>query len=205
MNKTECLVYGNGELFRLGFYTYQRATRERRENITAKVFQDVNVVTICAIDVDLLICGIRQFPCEDGKEYHLDDTEYLEILTFVQGRRNDLKKEERVKTLKGWNESGLGSFEEYFSPGDLISEAVVTRFLNILPPTIYRSGYLQAGGAFSSVRDSEGKCRETYTTFHLIEEGIWMFDGYCFADTTGNMVEQPDRLARKISEFEGRK
>lgn len=189
-------------MIELGFYTYQRASKDTREIVTAKVS---NVLAICAIDVDLLICGIRQFPCENGKEYYLDDKEYLEALTFVQGRRNDLKKEERVKTLKGWNESGLGSFEEYFSPGDLVSEAVVTRFLNILPPTIYRSGYLQAGGAFSSVRDSEGKCRETYTTFHLIEEGIWMFDGYCFVDTTGNMVEQPDRLARKISEFEGRK
>ncbi len=203
--KSPEIIFEEMYLIELGFYTYQRASKDTREIVTAKVIQGVNVLTICAIDVDLLICGIRQFPCENGKEYYLDDKEYLEVLTFVQGRRNDLKKEERVKTLKGWNESGLGSFEEYFSPGDLVSEAVVTRFLNILPPTIYRSGYLQAGGAFSSVRDSEGKCRETYTTFHLIEEGIWMFDGYCFVDTTGNMVEQPDRLARKISEFEGRK
>ncbi len=203
--KSPEIIFEEMYLIELGFYTYQRASKDTREIVTAKVRQGVNVLTICAIDVDLLICGIRQFPCENGKEYYLDDKEYLEVLTFVQGRRNDLKKEERVKTLKGWNESGLGSFEEYFSPGDLVSEAVVTRFLNILPPTIYRSGYLQAGGAFSSVRDSEGKCRETYTTFHLIEEGIWMFDGYCFVDTTGNMVEQPDRLARKISEFEGRK
>lgn len=203
--KSPEIIFEEMYLIELGFYTYQRASKDTREIVTAKVRQGVNVLTICAIDVDLLICGIRQFPCENGKEYYLDDKEYLEVLTFVQGRRNDLKKEERVKTLKGWNESRLGSFEEYFSPGDLVSEAVVTRFLNILPPTIYRSGYLQAGGAFSSVRDSEGKCRETYTTFHLIEEGIWMFDGYCFVDTTGNMVEQPDRLARKISESEGRK
>lgn len=203
--KSPEIIFEEMYLIELGFYTYQRASKDTREIVTAKVIQGVNVLTICAIDVDLLICGIRQFPCENGKEYYLDDKEYLEVLTFVHGRRNDLKKEERVKTLKGWNESGLGSFEEYFSPGDLVSEAVVTRFLNILPPTIYRSGYLQAGGAFSSVRDSEGKCRETYTTFHLIEEGIWMFDGYCFVDTTDNMVEQPDRLARKISEFEGRK
>lgn len=203
--KSPEIIFEEMYLIELGFYTYQRASKDTREIVTAKVRQGVNVLTICAIDVDLLICGIRQFPCENGKEYYLDDKEYLEVLTFVQGHRNDLKKEERVKTLKGWNESGLGSFEEYFSPGDLVSEAVVTRFLNILPPTIYRSGYLQAGRAFSSVRDSEGKCRETYITFHLIEEGIWMFDGYCFVDTTGNMVEQPDRLARKISEFEGRK
>lgn len=159
--------------------------------------------TTCVVNVDLLLCGINAAPCGNGEDYRLTVKECRDLLKFVEQNREQIKKTEPVKTLHGWRESGFRTFEDYFDPGDEVSDGVVDYFTNILPPAAMDFGYLQMGEAFSHEYDPEKeKSRATFLTFCEGDDKKWKFIGYCFYRESRNRIERKGRLAQKIAELE---
>lgn len=74
-----------------------------------------------------------------------------------------------VKTYKEWT----GSLVEYLKVGDVVDEEMYNHFLNVLPPLVNRSNFLQVSEPYDYV---EGK--NTYCTFER-ENGVWVFKGHC--------------------------
>lgn len=79
-----------------------------------------------------------------------------------------------MKSMKSWQESSAGDFEEFFKPGDIVSQDVVDYYKNILPPIINSNSVMQAGGAIDTVNG-----RDTFITF-VKRDGKWMYIGDCY-------------------------
>ena len=94
-----------------------------------------------------------------------------------------------IKTISGWCEfydrTGKGSWSDYAEVGDIVDEAVVDNFMNILPPRTMSYGYLQVGEPHSHRYDLDRRLRPTYMTFAKAN-GIWRYYGHCFAYETIN-------------------
>lgn len=180
-------------------YTYLRGSRNSREAISFDITRRGQYITTCVVDVYLLICGIKAFPCGSGDDEKLTAQQRLEILELVQEERGKITARYPVKTYKGWQESGLPTFDEYCAPGDEVDEEMVEYFVNSVPPVLMRSACTQAGEPFSHERDEQGGYKPTYTTFHRTEGG-WRFDGYCFYGENENRYLRPSRLEERISE-----
>ena len=104
--------------------------------------------------------------------------------------------------MEDWENSGLGSFDEFFFPGDTVSEDVYDNFLDILPPATMRQNLLQVGEPAAHEYDPEkGKYRATYSTF-VRTDGLWWYAGECFLGETVNRRTRPGRLAERIAEVE---
>lgn len=184
---------------------YFRGNRDGYEAVEAYITRrDGTYIAACIINVDLLLCGITSFRCSNGEEYSLTPEQQLKVLEFVRMERKKLTDRKKVKTLYGWQTSGLPTFEDYCFPGDMVSQDIVDCFINSVPPALMRDTCTQAGEAYSSEPDEDGKRRNTYTTFHREPEGNWIFDGYCFFGSNENRVIRPSRLEKRISELRRR-
>lgn len=181
-------------------YRYLRGGRDSREAVEFDLKKRGQYITTCVVNVDLLICGIKAFPCGNGDDVKLTPEQQLEILELVQAERKKITDSYPVKTLKGWNESSLRTFEEYCFPGDTVDEALVDHFVNLLPPETMRSTCTQTGEPFSHEKDEQGRYRPTYDTFHRLSDGLWQFDGHCFSGENKNRFTGKPRLEERIDE-----
>lgn len=90
---------------------------------------------------------------------------------------------QEVKSLDGWtkftDETGNGDLNAYLQEGDVVDEAMVDYFMNLLPPRTMSYGYLQIGEPRGMATDENGKMKETYGTFAKYE-GLWHYQGNCF-------------------------
>lgn len=181
-------------------YRYYRGGRNSYEAIEFDVEKAGRYETTCVVNVDLLICGIKAAPCGNGDDYKLNPEERLAILETVQEERRKLTEGIEIKTLDGWHKSGLPTFEDYAQPGDKVSQDIVDHFVNSVPPILMRRSCTQAGEAYSLAQDENDNYRNTYTTFHEVGDGEWIFDGHCFKGETENREHGPSRLEKAISE-----
>lgn len=181
-------------------YSYFKGGPDRRETVEIETDDDMYGVTTCVIDIQLLICGIKTFPCGSGADYRLTSERRLEILEAVQKERM-LYTEVEVKTAEGWHNSGISYFEDYCKPGDLVDEAIVEHFVNSVPPHLMRSACTQAGEPYSTAKHPEtGKYGNLWTTFHRVDDGLWRFDGECFSGENIDRAGDTSSLSRAIAE-----
>lgn len=76
--------------------------------------------------------------------------------------------------------------------GDLVEQAVVDGFMNMLPPVSMRYDCAQIGEPYSHKLDTRsGKYRPTFQTFRCIGNRTWMYCGACFC---GENVERGEGL-----------
>lgn len=176
-------------------YRYFRGSRDTREAVEYDISDHGQYITTCVVDVDRLLCGIKVFPCGNGDDVKLTARQKLDIFELVQAERKKITSGIAVKTMDGWNGSGL-SFDDYFFPGDVVAEDVVDYFVNVVPPVLMRHDCTQAGEEVSTEKDDNGRYRATYTTFHCIGEGRWRYDGCCFKGENKNRAEKTYRQHR---------
>lgn len=181
-------------------YRYLRGSRGSREAVGYDITRRGQYITTCVVDVDLLISGRRTFPCGNGDDVKLTPERRLEILEVVQAERKKITDSHPVKTLKGWHESGLRTFEDYCFPGDTVDDDMVQHFVDSVPPVLMLSSCTQGGEAYSHEADERGAYRPTYITFHDIGGGYWQFDGYCFYRENTNRCTHKSRLEQRIEE-----
>lgn len=181
-------------------YKYLRGSQNSREVVEFDITRRGQYITTCVVDVDLLICGIKAFPCGNGDDETLTPEQRLTILETVQAERKRITDSYPVKTLKGWRESGLRTFEEYCFPGDKVDDDMVQHFVDSVPPVLRLSFCTQAGEPYSHEGDERGAYRPTYATFHDLGGGYWQFDGYCFYKENVNRCTRKSRLEERIEE-----
>lgn len=186
-------------------YRYLRGSKDSYEAVEFDVTKDGGntYITTCVINVCLLLAGVTAFPCGNGDDIKLTPEQRLEVLEYLQAERKKITEGEVVKTLDGWHKSGLHSWEEYCKPGELVTEDIVDEFANSVPPTSFRSGYVQAGEAYNSEPDGDGIWRDTYTTFTYhgkdsTGRSLWLHNGYCFRNGTDNKARAETSLERQI-------
>lgn len=185
-------------------FRYYRGGRDSYEAVELdEVRSDGMYITTCLVNVNLLTCGIEAFPCGNGDDLKLTPEQQLEVLEFVQEERRKITEGEMVKSLDGWRKSGLGTFEEYCRPGELVTEDIVEHFANSVPPKTFERGFVQAGEPYNTEPDEKGIYRSTYITFtyHGKDDAalpLWLHNGYCFAGRTDNKVNPKTSLERRI-------
>lgn len=184
-------------------YRYIKGPENSRETVEFETAGGMrNLVTTCVVNVDLLMCGINCFPCGSGDDITLTTKQRLEILNFVEAERGKIIHKAGPKSMEDWHNSGLNSFDEFFLPGDTVTEDVYDYYLDLLPPATMRRGLLQVGEPAEHIEDPEtGKWRATYATFANVN-GEWYYAGECFRGETVNRRSHPGRLAQKIIETE---
>lgn len=181
-------------------YKYLRGSQDSREAVEYDITRRGQYITTCVVDVDLLMCGIKAFPCGNGDDEKLTTQQQFEILELVQAERRKITDSYPVKTLRGWRESGLRTFEEYCFPGDKVDDDMVQYFVDSVPPILMLSSCTQGGEAYSFEGDESGGHRATYITFHDLGGGYWQFDGYCFYRENVNRCTRRSRLEERIEE-----
>lgn len=189
-------------------YKYLRGSRDSFEAIEFDLTKRGRYITTCVINASLLLAGVKAFPCGNGDDISLAPEQRLEILEYLQAERKKITEGEEVKSLDGWRSSGLPTWEDYCKPGELVMEDIVDEFANSVPPTTFRSGYVQAGEAYSTEPDSDGIWRDTYTTFtyHGKDDAgrsLWLHNGYCFKNGTDNSSSVKTSLERQIEAVRG--
>ena len=158
-------------------------------------------VTICSVNVDLLLCGIDVCPCADGDNYKLGDADKTAIFLFVQLRRNQTRSKENVKTMDGLHKSGLAETLDYLEPGDVVGEDMIEFFRNQLPPATDRSGLMQMGDPYSHVLGDDQRQHATYLTFSRAYRNLWEYKGICFRNETENRVFDADKVKRALKKL----
>lgn len=184
---------------------YYRGSRDSYEAIEFDLIKGSQYITTCVINVCLLLAGVKAFPCGNGDDVKLSPEQRLKVLEYLQTERKKITGGEEVKSLDGWHKSGLPTWEDYCKPGELVTEDIVDKFVNGVPPTTLRSGYVQAGEAYDSQPDGDGIWRDTYTTFTYhgkdsAGRSLWLHNGYCFKNGTDNRVDVKTSLERRIEE-----
>lgn len=117
---------------------------------------------------------------ENGQPIELTDAEVLNTLIFTEKYKMTIRGKEKVKTLKGWQESGFRTFEEYVKPNNLVSEDMVNYFINISTPVIWNSLYVQVGGVTDHFVDDSGKEQPCFITFKRDSNNSdWKYVGNC--------------------------
>ena len=184
-------------------YRYYRGSENSAEAVEFDITNfKGDVVTTCSVNVDFLMCGINTFPCGDGTDEKLTPEIRYEILKFVEQEREKIIHKAGPKSMEDWENSGLRSFNEYFIPGDKVTEDVYDNFLDIMPPATMRRNLLQVGEPAAHEKDPEtGKYRATYLTFERVN-GEWYYVGECFIGETTNRRTYPGRLAEQLAEVE---
>ncbi len=123
----------------------------------------------------------------NGETINLTPAEIYNVLLTCERGRYQIRKREQIKSMKGWQDSYLPEFGDYFSPRDKVDQTVVDHYLNILTPVHFRHGYLQAGGVICHLKDEKGIERPCYMTFYM-SEGTWIYAGVCFEWETVNRL-----------------
>lgn len=137
-------------------YVYYRGSQSSRETVTYDIFRGSHYITTCVVDVQLLLCGVKAFPCGNGDDVKLTAQQRLEILETVQAERKRITDSYPVKTYEGWQASGLPSFEDYCFPGDKVDDDMVQHFVDSVPPVLMLSFCTQGGEPYSSEVDERG-------------------------------------------------
>lgn len=187
---------------------YYKGSRGGFEAIEYDVMKQGQYITTCMINVQLLVAGVTAFPCGNGDDIKLTPEQRLEVLEFLLAERKKLTEGGEAKTLFGWHKSGLHLWEEYCKPGELVTEDIVDEFVNSVPPTTLRNGYVQAGEAYDCQPDGDGVWRDTYVTFTYYGKdssgrSLWLYNGYCFKNGTDNKVEVKTSAERQIEAVRG--
>ena len=183
-------------------YKYLRGSKDSREVFEFDISKRGQYITTCVVDVDLLLCGIKTFPCGNGDDFKLTGQQQLDILELVAAERRKITSGIEIKTMESWYGSGL-NFEDYCFPGDTVGEDIVDYFVNVVSPVTLRYDCMQAGEEHSCEPDGSGKYRATYTTFHRTGDGRCRFDGYCFKGENQNRVEKTysqQRFEKRLAE-----
>lgn len=181
-------------------YRYHRGSQNSREIVEFDLHRRGKYITTVVVDVDMLICGIKAFPCGNGDDFKLTRELRMEVLEYVQQERRAITDRYQVKTYKGWLESGLRAFEDYCFPGDKVDEEMVEYFVNSVPPTLTLTSCTQGGEPWSYEPDETNGNRQTFITFHRLDGGYWQFDGYCFYKENTNRYIRKSRLEERINE-----
>lgn len=181
-------------------YRYKRGTRTRDEAVEFDVIEDGKFVTTCTVEVDRLLCNIKDFPCANGRRVQLTPKQKLEILEAIQTEREKIRDSYRVKTLAGWRESGLRNFESFCRPGDEVDDAMVEYFVNAQTPTLHGGTLVQDGEVYSYAQHENHRARPTFATFHRVRDNLWTFEGYCFKGERINRETGPSLLKQRIAE-----
>ena len=181
-------------------YKYLRGSQDSREAVEFDITRRGQYITTCVVDVDLLISGLKAFPCGNGDDVKLTAQQRLAILELVQAERKRITDSYPVKTCEGWQASGLSSFEDYCFPGDRVDDDMVQHFVDSVPPVLMLSFCTQGGEPYSNEVDERGASRPTYITFHDLGGGYWQFDGYRFYKENTNRYTRKSRLEERIDE-----
>lgn len=187
-------------------YKYYKGGEAARETVEFEVPDDLYGTTTCVVDIPTLIDGyITAYPCGSGADYRLTVEEHSEILETVKRERSRYT-EAQIKTLDGWKQSGIGSFDDFCEPGDLVDEEIVEHFVNSVPPHMMRGDCTQAGEPYSIEKDPKtGKYRNTWTTFHREEGSLWRFDGACFTGENVHRAGEMSKLENAINGLRGKR
>lgn len=177
--------------------TYYRATPNSAESIEAPVIgHHGEYITTLVASAALLTAGIKAFPCGNGDDVKLTESQRLSFLEMLKEQRIALHGTD-PKTLAGWQRTGL-DLEDYLLPGDAVDDDMVDHFRNILPPLYDWRSLMQTSEPHSDVRDKEGHYRQTYITFDREESGEWRYAGLCYAGEAENRVSYKSSLDRQI-------
>lgn len=184
-------------------YRYIKGSEKQRESVEFSLPAGENEkATVCTVNVDMLLCGVRKAQCGDFEAITLTARQTVDILRLVTEEREKIITATSPKSNESWHESGLGDFGEYFRIGDEVTEELVDYFMDLLPPAYMGYGMLQVGEPYSHENDPEtGKYRATYTTF-IKSDGKWRYVGECFYKQETNRATRNDRLARALNEAE---
>lgn len=185
-------------------YRYAQGGQRAQEAVDFDIVRGGKYVTTCVVNVQLLLAGILVFPCGNGDDYKITAGDRLEILRFVQRNRERILKAEPVKTLQGWRDSGLSSFEDYVKPGDEVAEDIVEDLINSVPPVSTSASCTQTGEPYSMVLCENGNWRNTFLTFHRKTEGVWIYDGTCVGGSNVNRGDGLTSVERAIRIWEGK-
>ena len=184
---------------------YYRGSRDSFEAVEFDVTKDggSTYITTCVINVCLLLAGVTAFPCGNRDDIRLTPEQQLEVLEYLQTERKKITEGEEAKSLDDWRRSGLTAWEDYCKPGELVTEDIVDRFKNNVPPTTVRSGYMQAGETYNCEQDDNDIWKDTHATFTYhgkdsAGRSMWLYNGYCFKNGTDNKVELKTSLERRI-------
>lgn len=181
-------------------YRYLRGSRDSYEAIEFDITRRGQYITTCVVSVQLLLAGITAFPCGNGDDCKLTPQQRVEVLEFLQAERQKLRDRYPVKMLAAWRESGLNALEDYCAPGDVVDFTIVEELMNSVPPTTLSGSCAQCGEPFNFEKDEQGRCRDTYATFHRLDGGHWQFDGYCFKGENINRYTGKSSLERRLEE-----
>ena len=181
-------------------FRYCKGSEESRETVEIDIVKEGLYQTTCVVDVDLLLCGVRTFSCRNGDELKVDEI-LPEMLCFLQAERKKILSGIEIKNLEGWRDSGLSQFEDYCFPGDTVSGDLVDYFVNCVPPVTQLLSCTQVGEAFSCEQDDSEVWRNTYITFHQIDQGHWVFDGYCFKGCNKNKASLKTKIEDAIENY----
>ena len=190
----------------LGNLRYYRGGEHCHETVEVDIInQNEKQNTSCTINVELFRCEIWTYLCKNNNDITFTPAERLEILKFIQTERKKITDSYPIKTRQAWYESGLSRFEDFCFPGDEVDREMVDYFINAVPPIKMSSQCMQAGEPDSTEFDRNiGRYRNTYTTFHSIGGGKWVFDGYCFYGENINRDTHPSRIEKLIAETEAK-
>lgn len=72
-------------------YKYLRGSRDSREVVEYEISRRGHYITTCVVNVDLLLCGIKVFPCGNGDDVRLAPEQQVEILELVQAERRKIR------------------------------------------------------------------------------------------------------------------
>lgn len=126
---------------------------------------------------------------ENGQLVELTDAEVLNTIIFTEKYKMSIRGKEKIKTLKGWQESGFRTFEEYVKPNNLVSEDIVNHFINISTPVIWNSLYVQVGGSIDHIIDDNGKEQPCFSTFKRDSNNSdWIYVGVCTKNCSDNYI-----------------
>jgi len=191
-------------------YKYSQGCHSNAESIEFDIFHNGTYETTCVVNVRLLLCGIRTFPCGNGDDFNLSDFDMMKVLHFLKTNRDAIKynDSQKVRTLADWRGSGL-YLNEFLYVGCEVDEALVNDQLNCVPPRSHKTGYVQVGEPYTDALDTRGseeRYRPTYTTFHKKTKGertFCIYAGHCFANDDVNRVPEkdvPGNMLRKLKE-----
>lgn len=183
-------------------YTYHKATEHRSERVDFPVESPKDgKPTICTVYPDMIIGGQCRHACADGSLIRLTLEQARDILQLISEERGKYIHKAGAKSLADWHECGI-NFHEFCLPGDTVTEDIVEYFVDIIPPTSHRCGYVQVGEPYNCEKGPEsGKYRNTYATFAK-RGGDWYYVGCCFCGEVTNRVTRINRLAAAIAEIE---
>jgi hypothetical protein len=182
-------------------YRYLRGGGGNSETVEFDI-RDDQYVTTCVVDVRALLVGLTIHPCADGGSRKLSDQELVSVLEVVKRERNAIRFSGKIKTLAGWQGSGL-YLSEYLTVGDVVDKALVREHADCLPPHRMTGKYLQVGEPSNDEPDYRStpiRFRPTYSTFQK-QGSRWVYLGDCFTDDTTSRAQERDAAGLMLWEL----